>query len=72
MDYFTGRRKRAAVNEAEASGRVADSMEVRLEMVKRMKAGEITLEQMQAELKKIKRNATKNGMTTRSRAFSQG
>jgi hypothetical protein len=64
--------KRNAVNAAEESGLVADSMEVRIRLLRRMNSGEITLIQVQAELKKIKRDAKKNGMTTRSKTFSQG
>ena len=64
--------KRHAVKEAEAAGQIADSMEVRLSIVKRMKSGEITLAQGQAELKAIKRNAKKNGLLTRQQAFSRG
>jgi hypothetical protein len=64
--------KRRALHAAEKDGQVADSMEVRMELVKRMNAGELTLAQVQDELKKIKRNAKKNGLVTRSQAFSRG
>ena len=64
--------KRAAVKEAQASGLVADSMEVRKELIRRMDAGELALVQVQAELAKIKRNAKKNGLVTRSQAFNRG
>lgn len=63
--------KRNAVNAAQESGQVADSMEVRLALVKRMQAGEITLEEMQAELARIKRNAKKNGLKTRNQVFRE-
>lgn len=64
--------KRAAVNRAEAAGEIADSREVRLELIRRMKAGELTLEQMQAELARIKRGAAKAGKVTRAQAFNRG
>ena len=72
MDYFRAREKRDAVNKAEAEGKIADSLEVRGELIAKMKRGEMTLEQVQAELKRIKRNAKKNGLMTRSQAFNRG
>lgn len=64
--------KRRAMNKAEEDGLVADSMEVRHQLLEKVRKGEATLEEVQAELKKIKRNAKKNGLITRSKAFSQG
>lgn len=64
--------KRKNVKDEEAAGNVADSGEVRLELMKRVRSGEITLLEAQNELKKIKRNAKKNGQTTRSQAFNRG
>lgn len=64
--------KRAAVVAAEAAGEVADSMAVRLELVGRMNRGEITLEQAQAELKRLKAAAKAMGKTTRARAWRNG
>lgn len=61
--------KNAAVRAAEAAGEVADSMPVRLEIVRRMNAGEITLAQAQAELAAIKRGAAKAGKTTRGKVW---
>lgn len=63
--------KRQAVNAAEASGELADSQSVRLALIQRMHAGEITLEQVQSELAKIKRNAKKNGLKTRNQVFRE-
>jgi hypothetical protein len=60
---------RQNVKDAEASGQVADSMDVRLALMARVHSGEITLEQAQSELKKIKRGAKKAGQVTRSQAF---
>jgi len=70
--YTAAREKRRAVNEAEARGQIADSMEVRLAIMARVHSGEITLAQGQEELKKIKRSAKKSGMLTRQQAFSRG
>ena len=73
MDRFsTLRRKRNAVNLAEASGQVADSLDVRIALINRVKNGEITFEQMQKELAAIKRNAKKHGQITRAQAYSRG
>ena len=62
--------KRDAVNNADKSGQVADSMEVRMKLMERVEAGEITLLEAQDELKKIKRNAKKNGLMTRSQVWN--
>src|SRR5687768_15007588 len=50
MDYFEAAARRDRVKAREAEGAVADSMEVRRAIVERIHAGEITLEQGQAEL----------------------
>lgn len=47
-----------------ADPNVADNAEVRLDILRRVKSGEITLEQGQAELKHIQKNAKKNGKLT--------
>ncbi len=70
--YEAAREKRAAVKTADASGEIADSMEVRMALMKRVRLGEITLEDAQAELKRIKRNAKKNGKVTRAQAWRHG
>lgn len=72
MNFETALRKKRAVKDDEANGRIADSMAVRLDIVRRMERGEITPEQGQAELKRIKRNAKKNGKITREQSFRQG
>lgn len=64
--------KRQAVRDAEAGGTVADSMDVRLALMERVRTGEITLREAQAQLKKIKSGAKKAGMVTRAQAFSRG
>ena len=71
MDYFKHKEKLARVKTAEAQGQVADSMDVRLALIARMHAGELTLEQVQAELKRIKRGASKAGQTTRAKAYQR-
>ena len=70
--FEASREKRQAVNDAEASGILCDGMEVRLALVARMKAGELTPEQMLAELKRIKREGKKAGKLTRAQVFSRG
>jgi hypothetical protein len=43
---------------------IADSMEVRIELVRRVKAGEMTLKAAQAELRRITRKAKDSGKPT--------
>jgi hypothetical protein len=64
--------KRQAVNQAEASGQIADSMEYRTKLMERVNAGELTLADAQEELKRVKRNAKKNGLITRNQAYIRG
>lgn len=64
--------KRQALKDAEAAGQVADSMDVRMALMARVKSGEITLAQAQAELKKIKSSAKRAGLLTREQAFARG
>jgi hypothetical protein len=64
--------KKDALEKAEAAGEIADSREVRMALVRRMEAGEITLEEAQAELARIKRGAKKAGKITRSQAWRRG
>ncbi len=68
-DRETLRRKLAAVMAAEARGEVSDSMDVRLALLELVKAGGMTLEEVQAELKRLRRSATRNGKTTRDRVW---
>ena len=69
MDYFEHKRRLDAVKKAEHDGKVADSMNVRKALIEKMNSGEMTLDEVQAELKRIKRSAKKNGMITRSKAY---
>lgn len=66
--YDRWRHRRAAVKQAEADGKVADSMEVRMALMQRVHDGEITLEEAQSELARIKRGAKANGQITRDQA----
>ena len=53
-------------------GKVADDMNVRLEIVRRIQAGEITLEDGQKEIRKIKREAKKRGERTLFQTYLRG
>ena len=64
--------KRANVKKCEAGGIVADSTEVRMALMEQVRSGEKTLEEVQKELAKIKRNAKKNGQITKNQAFIRG
>ena len=64
-DFWKVQDRRDRLNKAEAEGIVADSMTVRFDLLTRVQSGEITLHQAQEELKKIKKNAKKNGLVTR-------
>lgn len=70
MDEFERRSRLDAQKAAEADGKVADSMEVRLALMAQVHSGEKTLEQVQAELKRIKSSAKRNGKITRNQAFT--
>ena len=72
-DRFTAAQdKRRNVKRCEADGVIADSDDVRLALMAQVRSGEKTLKEVQAELKKIKRNAKKNGKITKSQAFTRG
>ena len=60
---------RQALQDAEDKGVVADSLTVRKELMERVHSGEITLEQAQKELARIKREAKRNGQVTRNQAY---
>ena len=64
--------KRANVKKCEEDGIIADSIEVRMALMDQVKNGEKTLEEVQKELAKIKRNAKKSGKITRNQAFIRG
>jgi hypothetical protein len=68
-DPIEVRERREWQRQREAEGVVADSMDVRRALMARVHAGEITLETAQAELKRIKGTAKKNGQITRNQAY---
>lgn len=67
MDIYE---KRRLLNSAENEGRVADSTDVRMDLMERVRAGEITLQEAQKQLKAIKRGAKKSGKVTRNQAYN--
>lgn len=70
--FEAGLAKSAELRRAEAAGETADSMDVRKALMARVRSGEITLEQAQAELAAIKRKANSIGKVTRAQAFERG
>lgn len=72
MDYFRHKQKIDAQRAAEVAGDVADSMDVRLALIARVKAGEITMAEAQAQLSKIRRGAKAAGKVTRANAYQRG
>jgi hypothetical protein len=64
--------KRVNIEKLEEQGLIADSMEVRRSLVERVMRGEITPEQSREELKRIQRNAKRNGLKTRNQAWREG
>ena len=69
MNRSTRNRKFAAICKAEENDLVSDSMEVRLDLIRQMQAGELTLEEIQSTLKTIKRNSKKAGKKIRNQIF---
>ncbi|MGB5955394.1 hypothetical protein [Pseudomonas sp.] len=61
--------KRVALQIAEEQGLVADSTEFRQALVAKLESGEMTLAQVQEELRKVKREAKKNGKKTREQIW---
>jgi pyruvate ferredoxin oxidoreductase gamma subunit len=68
--YEASQDKRKAVENAEAKGVVSDSMDVRMELMKQVKNGDIALEEAQSELKRIKRVGNKQGLKTREQVYN--
>lgn len=68
-DYIDIANSKKALKNAESRGKVADSMDVRKALMAQCHSGEKTLEEVQAELKKIKRNAKSKGLKTRDQAY---
>ena len=69
-DPFKIALKMLQVKRAEADGLVSDSMAVRKALLERMHAGELTLDEVKAELERIKRQGRKAGLITRAQAYS--
>lgn len=69
MDETRRNQKHDAIRAAESAGEVADSMEVPMALMERVRKGEISLNEAQSELKRIKRNAKRDGKTTRNQVF---
>jgi len=61
--------RRADVAKAEGMGIVTDSMEVRKALMQQFHDGEKALDEVQTELKRIKRDGTKAGKITRDQAY---
>ncbi len=61
--------KRVALQIAEEQGLVADSTEFRQGLVAKLQSGEMTVQQAQDELRKVKREAKKNGKKTRDQIW---
>lgn len=68
-DYLEHKRRMEHQRAREAEGAVADSMDVRRALIARFDAKEITFDQMQAELARIKRGAKAAGKITRAQAY---
>jgi len=68
-DYWLHKERQAAADKAEQDGLIADSMEVRKALIAKFEGGQCTFEEMQKELKDIKRNAKKAGKKTRAQAY---
>jgi hypothetical protein len=65
------RQRMIQLEKDQATGVVADSDSVRAALVEKMHAGEMTLEQVQSELKRIKREAKKAGRPIRDDYFKK-
>jgi hypothetical protein len=67
--FWRNEQRKYDLKTAETEGRVADSMEIRLALIAKMHAGEMTLDEVQTELARIKRGAKAAGKVTRAQAF---
>jgi len=63
--------KRRAVKVAEQNGCIADSHQVRLNLMARVRVGELSLPEAQAELRRIQKSAVNNGLVTRQMVFDE-
>lgn len=69
MDTLTRISRRNSLAEAEKYNQVADSTDIRKALMAKVRSGECSLVEVQAELKKIQRDAKKNGKKTRNQAY---
>ncbi len=72
MGILEHRARMGDVKATEEAGEVADSMNVRKQILARVHAGELTPSEAQAELARIKRGAAKRGQKTRSSVYRNG
>lgn len=70
MDYWEAQDRKDMIKQAEQEGRVVDNIDYRKSLMERVNKGEITLEEAQAELKRVKRSAVANGKITRNQAWN--
>lgn len=64
-------RKKHALSDSEEAGDVADSLDVRVKLLGRVESGEISLEEAQVQLAKIKNGAKSKGLKTRSEIWRE-
>jgi hypothetical protein len=69
MTRPTHRERSQWIRTLEAEGKVADSLDVRRALLDRMRAGELTLADVQQAVKRIKREAKARGQVTRTQAY---
>lgn len=65
------RLRQIALEKDDAAGIIADNMAVRTRLIERMRAGEMTLDEVQTELKRIQREAKKAGRPVRADYFKR-
>ena len=68
-DIFEAKERQQMIADAEQQGRVSDSLEVRMALIKKMQEEGRTLKEIQDELKRIKREGKRNGQITRAQAY---
>jgi hypothetical protein len=64
LSFYKNIDRKRAIERAETLGLIADSKEVRMKLLEKVRAGEITLEHAKIKLETIKHNAKKNGLYT--------
>lgn len=66
------RDKLNAVRKAEREGKIADSLPVRKAILDKVFAGQLTLEEAQQEMNRLKSTAKKKGLLTTEQVWVQG